>query len=377
MNTPGSSKSDPNRSLSRTPNISERYNVSEPPLSTRLEWQQSTPRAKLKPAPKVGRYIMEKTTAQLVSSVESSAHLSPLYDKTLETLYVNQVFENAEQIGQGSFGRVFRMTEKATNKVYAIKCATEPYRNNRSRREKLHEVRMHEKVPKHENLVKFFCAWEERDLLYIQTELCEMSLESHLHKYAPLPEWRVWDVFLDLTKAVHHLDTLNIIHADIKPANVLVSFDGVCKLGDFGLMVDLDLDDMDEERWEGDSKYLAREVLNSQITKEATIFSLGLSILQIATDLYLPSTGQRWHEIRDLNIDQRFTAHLTPDLVKTIYQMMATDPSQRPPITDVLNLPLLRDHDTNCRQWNRRFYCLFHNFCSSSSASYPTKIEIT
>lgn len=65
---------------------------------------------------------------------------------------------------------------------------------------------------------------------------------------------------------------------------------------------------MDEERWEGDSKYLAREVLNSQITKEATIFSLGLSILQIATDLYLPSTGQRWHEIRDLNIDQRFTA---------------------------------------------------------------------
>lgn len=99
------------------------------------------------------------------------------------------------------------MTEKATNKVYAIKCATEPYRNNRSRREKLHEVRMHEKVPKHENLVKFFCAWEERDLLYIQTELCEMSLESHLHKYAPLPEWRVWDVFLDLTKVI--LITLN------------------------------------------------------------------------------------------------------------------------------------------------------------------------
>lgn len=118
------------------------------------------------------------------------------------------------------------------------------------------EVMMHERVPKHENLVEFIQAWEEHDLLYIQIELCESSLEDHLHKYAPLPEWRVWDIFLDLGKArknseclfsllfvqaIHYLDVHNVIHADIKPANILVSFDGVCKLGDFGLMVDLNV----------------------------------------------------------------------------------------------------------------------------------------
>jgi membrane-associated tyrosine/threonine-specific cdc2-inhibitory kinase len=64
---------------------------------------------------------------------------------------------------------------------------------------------MHERVPSHENLVEFICAWEERDLLYIQTELCEMSLESHLHKYGALPEWRIWDVLLDLTKVSNYL----------------------------------------------------------------------------------------------------------------------------------------------------------------------------
>jgi serine/threonine protein kinase len=92
------------------------------------------------------------------------------------------------------------MKDKQTGRLYAVKCATEPYRNSRSRREKHHEVMMHERVPHHENFVEFICAWEEQDLLYIQTELCEMSLEIHLHKYAPLPEWRIWDVLVDLIK---------------------------------------------------------------------------------------------------------------------------------------------------------------------------------
>lgn len=81
------------------------------------------------------------------------------------------------------------MKDNRTGRLYAVKCATESYRNTRNRREKHHEVAMHERVPKHENLVEFICAWEERDLLYIQTELCEMSLETHLHTYTQLPEW--------------------------------------------------------------------------------------------------------------------------------------------------------------------------------------------
>ena len=67
-------------------------------------------------------------------------------------------------------------------------------------------------------------------------------------------------------------------------------------------------EEVKNDEYEGDSKYLAREVLNSHITKASVMFSLGLTILQIATDLYLPSSGQRWHDVRDLNIDPKFTA---------------------------------------------------------------------
>lgn len=42
-----------------------------------------------------------------------------------------------------------------------------------SRDQKLKEVRFHEALATHENILKIIHAWEERERLYIQTELCE------------------------------------------------------------------------------------------------------------------------------------------------------------------------------------------------------------
>jgi membrane-associated tyrosine/threonine-specific cdc2-inhibitory kinase len=39
--------------------------------------------------------------------------------------------------------------------------------------QKLKEVRFHEALATHRNILKIIHAWEERERLYIQTELCE------------------------------------------------------------------------------------------------------------------------------------------------------------------------------------------------------------
>ena len=41
-----------------------------------------------------------------------------------------------------------------------------------SRDQKLKEVRFHETLSIHQNILKIIHAWEERERLYIQTELC-------------------------------------------------------------------------------------------------------------------------------------------------------------------------------------------------------------
>ena len=38
--------------------------------------------------------------------------------------------------------------------------------------QKLKEVRFHETLATHQNILKIIHAWEERERLYIQTELC-------------------------------------------------------------------------------------------------------------------------------------------------------------------------------------------------------------
>lgn len=46
------------------------------------------------------------------------------------------------------------------------------------RERKLQEVQKHEQLPYHSNCVRFYQAWEERQRLYIQTELCCCRLVS-------------------------------------------------------------------------------------------------------------------------------------------------------------------------------------------------------
>jgi len=54
-----------------------------------------------------------------------------------------------------------------------------------------------------------------------------------------LPESLIWAYSVDLLLAVKHLHDHNLIHMDIKPENIFIGMDGICKLGDFGLVIDL------------------------------------------------------------------------------------------------------------------------------------------
>ena len=101
-----------------------------------------------------------------------------------------------------------------------------------------------------------------------------------------------------LTKpqGLKHIHDSGFIHLDLKPANVLITFEGVLKVADFGMAT----------RWpaqpgidgEGDREYIGPEILMGHFDKPGDVFALGLIMLEIAANVMLPDNGVSWQRLR-------------------------------------------------------------------------------
>ncbi len=69
---------------------------------------------------------------------------------------------------------MFQVVSCDDGKKYAVKKSHQHFRGKSDRERKLAEVEKHEQLEHHPNCIKFYKAWEERQKLYIQMELCKM-----------------------------------------------------------------------------------------------------------------------------------------------------------------------------------------------------------
>ena len=104
----------------------------------------------------------------------SAVMTSPHYNPKSRTSYFDQCFSVCEKLGEGSFGEVYQVQSRDDGKMYAIKQSSQPFKGAVDKREKLAEVEKNERLAPHPNCVRFHKAWEEREKLHIQMELCKM-----------------------------------------------------------------------------------------------------------------------------------------------------------------------------------------------------------
>jgi len=262
---------------------------------------------------------------------------SSVYDNNKKQSYFQQAFQVESEIGEGCFGTVYRVRSKEDGKVYAVKIARDKYKGPSDRKRKLDEVRKHQFLPKHSNCVRFYQSWEENARLYLQFELCQENLLEFSERTENIEESVIWGYLVDLLLAIRHLHDHDLVHNDIKPENIFIGMDGICKLGDFGLVIDLA--NPSEDRMEGDNKYLAPEVMQGRFTKACDVFSVGTTILELACDVDLPKSGQLWHDLRYKGPDPSLTLSISAELRRVVQLMMTADPDRRPNVKQVLELP--------------------------------------
>lgn len=285
-------------------------------------------------------YFRTKTCRpQPVSFTGSEASFnSPHYNARKSVSYLQQCFHVDRQLGEGSFGVVYKVRCRLDNRWYAVKEAHHKFRGERDRQMRLQEVAKHERLPPHPHCVRFVKAWEEDYRLYIQTELCDCSLASYTEENHNIPERLVWEYLVDLLLGLKHLHDHNLVHLDVKPENIFIAKEGFCKLGDFGLVLDLTQDDSTDPL-EGDPCYLAPEIMEGNFTKAADVFSLGITILELACDLELPGQGENWHVLRSGTLPDYIAQRLSPELRTVIEEMMNPNPNKRATVDQLLERP--------------------------------------
>ena len=216
----------------------------------------------------------------------------PVFHGTPETkLKFEEEYYNMGKIGSGNFSDVFCVRSRSDSKFYAVKKSKREFRGRNDRAILMKEVENFKRLGSScDFIINYYRAWQEEGHFFVQMELCQRGnledfLIAVLDEGKMIPETTIWSWASHVASALDRIHSANVIHLDVKPQNIFLTKQGTLKLGDLGLA--RDVESAQKEEVEGDSRYMAPELLNrdSKITTAVDIFSMGITIYQISSGL--------------------------------------------------------------------------------------------
>ncbi|XP_077214183.1 putative serine/threonine protein kinase IRE [Tasmannia lanceolata] len=145
-------------------------------------------------------------------------------------------FEIIKPISRGAFGRVFLARKRITGDLFAIKVLKKADMIRKKAVESILAERNILISVRNPFVVRFFYSFTCRENLYLVMEyLNGGDLYSLLRNLGCLDEEMARVYIAEVVLALEYLHSLNVVHHDLKPDNLLIAHDGHIKLTDFGL----------------------------------------------------------------------------------------------------------------------------------------------
>ena len=181
---------------------------------------------------------------------------------------------------------------------------------------------------------------------------------SDITEHGPLPIAIAMRIFADVAGALHHAHTarsasgipLGIVHRDVTPDNIMVGFDGVVRLLDFGIAkAKVHLDKTQAGVLKGKFAYMSPEqYAGEEVDPRTDIFSLGVCLFEALSGASLFDRGSEYATVAAIVLGTEapsvrdHTPAVPEELDRIVQRALARDPNARFPTADAFQEVLTR-----------------------------------
>ena len=232
-------------------------------------------------------------------------------------------------IGKGGVADVYRAQQQREDKrEVAIKVFRPSYAERAAFRD--YFMLEAEKIGQfdHPNILPFLEYGEGEDLLYLVTPFVTTGTLGDLlaRVGGRLSALQVLPIVQQVCSAIHYAHNQNVVHGNLKPANVFVAADGHMLLSDFGIARGYDDSQQSLTRvgW-GSAEYAAPEQSLGILHPSSDIYAIGVLLFRLLTGVP-PFSGQTPIEVLLKHVRQTPPAarELVPTISEHVEQVLRT-----------------------------------------------------
>jgi serine/threonine protein kinase len=227
--------------------------------------------------------------ARLVSGGFLTENQAKRAGKERETLLGQQIpgYQLLEKLGQGAMGTVYKTRQLSMNRLVAVKVLHPRLAANPDLLERLtREAHLAARLS-HNNIIQAIDVGSAGPLHYFVMELVEgQTLREILEKGKVYEEREAIDIILQIAQALQHAHRRGLIHRDVKPANIVLTSEGIAKLADLGMARETDnavLARREKGLAIGTPYYMAPEQIRGRenIDGRADLYALGATLYHL------------------------------------------------------------------------------------------------
>ena len=259
-------------------------------------------------------------------------------------------------LGAGGNGQVFLAWQKNASGeplVCVVKFPLQRYATDEEGRERfMHEARLAMRLGTHPNIVQVIDVGRHREMPFIVMEYVDGTdlhqlLKRRRRRKMPLSLASVYNILASAAAGLHHAhigatvarEPIRVVHRDVKPGNILITRDGVTKLGDFGIGTTMD-EGTEGEFMRGTYRYMSPEHISRDVRPEMDIYALGVVAWEMVENRQYRQGfqgTQHFTAIMDGDVPPMENPDTPKPLVSLIEACLEPNPRQRPKARELLH----------------------------------------